>query len=437
MKKLTLFVAALCATTMAVNAASKTVILDGTTITATTSEDTQVLQDDITYVVSKGAKPTSVASTVKNAFVVGESAIDTAIFIGKKGTYIYNKTAFGKGITKFELYSNKGASTAVQVSVSFSTEPITAAATVAWEQTLSTADCVYTPDFTSGAKYFYFTVINDKNAQVAFRITYDEADAVAATAVALDKDAATVEQYKSFTLTATPTPADATDLFTWASDNTDVATVDATGKVTVLAAEGSANITVTSKTTATVNATCAVTAKEATILTCAEAVEKAKTVSGNNVPAADGQYVIRGYVTEIAYALKNGSMSVWMADEAGAANLFEAFTVSPKTTADETIKVGDFVEVVADITMYQKDEDTDPVYETVKGGTIRLIKASPATALENVEALEVYAENGRIYAAEGARIFTVSGIDVTEMNGQLNGIYIVKVGNQATKIAVK
>lgn len=61
----------------------------------------------------------------------------------------------------------------------------------------------------------------------------------------------------------------------------------------------------------------------------------------------------------------------------------------------------------------------------------------PTTALENVEALEVYAENGRIYAAEGARIFTVSGIDVTEMNGQLNGIYIVKVGNQATKIAVK
>ena len=65
------------------------------------------------------------------------------------------------------------------------------------------------------------------------------------------------------------------------------------------------------------------------------------------------------------------------------------------------------------------------------------VKENSSTALENVEALEVYAENGRIYAAEGARIFTVSGIDVTEMNGQLNGIYIVKVGNQATKIAVK
>ena len=60
------------------------------------------------------------------------------------------------------------------------------------------------------------------------------------------------------------------------------------------------------------------------------------------------------------------------------------------------------------------------------------------TAIESVEMSNIYAHSGRIYGAEQGRIYTINGMDVTEQNGQLsNGIYIVKVGAKATKIAVK
>ena len=48
----------------------------------------------------------------------------------------------------------------------------------------------------------------------------------------------------------------------------------------------------------------------------------------------------------------------------------------------------------------------------------------------------VYARDGRIYAEEGARIYSLTGLDVTRMNGNLGGIYIVKNGNKVAKGAV-
>jgi hypothetical protein len=50
---------------------------------------------------------------------------------------------------------------------------------------------------------------------------------------------------------------------------------------------------------------------------------------------------------------------------------------------------------------------------------------------------DVYARDGRIYAEEGARIYTLLGLDVTTMNGQLNGVYVVKNGNKVAKVVVK
>ncbi|MGM9745692.1 MAG: hypothetical protein ACI30H_01835 [Paludibacteraceae bacterium] len=60
-----------------------------------------------------------------------------------------------------------------------------------------------------------------------------------------------------------------------------------------------------------------------------------------------------------------------------------------------------------------------------------------STALQAVTVTDIYANNGRIYGAEGMRIYTVSGMDVTDQNGQLNGIYIVKTQTGVCKIAVK
>ena len=64
-------------------------------------------------------------------------------------------------------------------------------------------------------------------------------------------------------------------------------------------------------------------------------------------------------------------------------------------------------------------------------------KATTTTALQNVEMAEIYAENGTIYGAEGMQIFTITGQNVTEMNGQLNGVYVVKCADKAQKIIVR
>ena len=64
--------------------------------------------------------------------------------------------------------------------------------------------------------------------------------------------------------------------------------------------------------------------------------------------------------------------------------------------------------------------------------------ATPPVGLGEVTSkLSVYANNGTIYGAENGRIYTILGMDVTEQNGNLKGIYVVKVGNKTQKIAVK
>lgn len=63
--------------------------------------------------------------------------------------------------------------------------------------------------------------------------------------------------------------------------------------------------------------------------------------------------------------------------------------------------------------------------------------ATPPVGLGEVTSMSVYANNGTIYGAENGRIYTILGMDVTEQNGNLNGIYVVKVGNKTQKIAVK
>ncbi len=62
-----------------------------------------------------------------------------------------------------------------------------------------------------------------------------------------------------------------------------------------------------------------------------------------------------------------------------------------------------------------------------------------ATAIEQPTATEaaIFAADGRIYGTDDMRIYTVLGLDVTEMNGSLCGVYIVKVGNSVQKIIVR
>ena len=193
---------------------------------------------------------------------------------------------------------------------------------------------------------------------------------VEATAITLDKTTLALEQYRETELNATLTPADAVTLVSWSSDNESVVKVANNGSVTAV---GVGTATITAK-AGELAATCAVTVKEATVLTCAKAAEYAASVSGNNVNYVGGQYVVKGYVTEIATAYDENykNISVWMADTKDGGKVFELYR--GKSTNETICKVGDYIEVVGYLTKY----NTTP--ETAQGATYTVI-AEPAPAI--------------------------------------------------------
>ncbi|MBR4837704.1 MAG: chitobiase/beta-hexosaminidase C-terminal domain-containing protein [Bacteroidales bacterium] len=164
------------------------VFLDGSQLTSTaTTGATDKTVYGFEYTFSDGAKQQKVQKDAQQAFS-GITSDDYAVLIGKKGKYIKNKTAFGEGITKFEIYANKGASTAVSVGVYFSSSTIdsyvayNASTNInTWECDLSKNDTVYDASAALynasseliGAKYFWYQVTNSNNSQVIFRITYN------------------------------------------------------------------------------------------------------------------------------------------------------------------------------------------------------------------------------------------------------------------------
>ncbi len=87
--------------------------------------------------------------------------------------------------------------------------------------------------------------------------------------------------------------------------------------------------------------------------------------------------------------------------------------------------------VKENLTVYAFDYDTDD----------EITLEDEITAIHNIEVLnDVYAREGHIYAEEGAQIYTVMGLNVTEQNQKSTlgeGIYIVKAGNKLAKIVVK
>ena len=204
---------------------------------------------------------------------------------------------------------------------------------------------------------------------------------VPATKIALDATTWTAEQYKYTKLTATLTPAEATTEVVWTSSDENVATV-VNGNVTAVGV-GTATITATAG--VGVEATCAVTVTAPTILTCDSAATLALSVGANNEVVPNGKYVVRGYV--IKYQTKTtveedfasyGNYSFWMADSKDATEgTFEAYQVAPKD-GETIVAVGDYVEVVGDLTKY----NTTP--ETVGKGNATVAKlANPTTAIDN------------------------------------------------------
>ena len=149
-----------------------TLIIDGATLTTTaTTADSDHNFGGITLTMSKGAKYQK-SNNATNAF-----SDNPAIMIGKSGAYIYNKTPIPGRITKFEIYSNEGASAKVSIGVNFSSTKISeynANASNTYKATLSTLNSIYdcSNSLPDNAQYFWYQVTNANNSQVQFRITY-------------------------------------------------------------------------------------------------------------------------------------------------------------------------------------------------------------------------------------------------------------------------
>ncbi|MBO5345448.1 MAG: Ig-like domain-containing protein [Paludibacteraceae bacterium] len=256
----------------------------------------------------------------------------------------------------------------------------------------------------------------------------ESAPEVEATAIALDKTTLALEQYREDKLVATLTPAEANTQIVWTSSNAEVATIQ-NGLVKAVGV-GEATITATA---GELTATCVVTVSEATVLTCVKAAEMALEATADNAKIEGGQYVVSGYVTEIAYKYdaESGNMSVWIADEKDGGKVFELYKVEPQGGVIPV--VGDSVVAIGYLTKY----NTTP--EMAAGCVCRVIKNDgPTTNVDVTTISNIYTLNRTIVAEGEFEIYTVTGQNVTGMNGSLeNGVYVVRTANAAVKVVVK
>ena len=104
------------------------------------------------------------------------------------------------------------------------------------------------------------------------------------------------------------------------------------------------------------------------------------------------------------------------------------------TTANVMQNVGDIA--IASAAVYEFKVQN---FDAAAGIRIDNVTFKAPTAIKNVTIdNSVYAVNGRIFADDdNFQIFSVAGQNVTELNGQLNGIYVVKTAKGIQKVAVK
>ena len=96
------------------------------------------------------------------------------------------------------------------------------------------------------------------------------------------------------------------------------------------------------------------TFKEMETVTCEEAAALCAT-------ATTDKYIIRGYITEIKYSYSEnyGTATFWMADTKDGGNVLQAYSVAPLTDNDKEFAVGDYVEVIGSLKLYNTTAEVD------------------------------------------------------------------------------
>lgn len=110
-------------------------------------------------------------------------------------------------------------------------------------------------------------------------------------------------------------------------------------------------------------------------LTCAQAAELAAAGKTDEV-------IVKGYVTEIAYAWASGSMSFWMADTKDGGKVFEAYKCAI-AKAEDAVIVGDLVAAKGNLTYYAKTSTP----ELAAGCTVEILEAVERPVVEPAQNL--------------------------------------------------
>ncbi len=112
------------------------------------------------------------------------------------------------------------------------------------------------------------------------------------------------------------------------------------------------------------------------VLTCAEAA-----AACTETESAD-KYIVRGYVTTLVdggYSATYKNATLWMADAADGANVIQAYRLTPVATADQQVKVGDYIEAIGTLKEYKSTPE-------ITGGTYTIIPVpAPAATVVTVE----------------------------------------------------
>ncbi|MDE6049319.1 MAG: Ig-like domain-containing protein [Paramuribaculum sp.] len=232
---------------------------------------------------------------------------------------------------------------------------------------------------------------------------------VDAAGLTLNLEEAEIIENNTLQLTATVTPADATDkTVTWSSSDEAVAIVDATSLVTAIK-PGKA--TITASTENGLKATCTVTVVAATV--------DAAGLTLN---------------LEEAEIIQNNTLQL-------------TATITPTDATDKTVTWSSSDEAVATVNanglVTAKSVGTATITASTANGfkaTCTVTVAAKPAGIEGVEAEEesaVRVEGGNIIAPEGSEVFDLNGRRVSA-KGLSSGIYIVRIpGAKAIKVIVK
>ena len=163
----------------------------------------------------------------------------------------------------------------------------------------------------------------------------------------------------------------------------------------------------------------------ATVMTCSEAATAALSVTGNNVEYNSGEEIeVTGYVTNIAFAWKEGTMTFWMADTQDGGNVLEAYkcAIAEETNAP---KVTDKVKVTGKLTKY----NTTP--EFAEGCTCVIVEVGEGPAVVDINVTNCATAREAALSVASNNVFYKDGQDFT-VEGYVTSIATPWAGGSMT-----